>query len=170
MQYDYIENTQVNKTIGFIAQQVREHLPEAATVITRTIPNEMREIVAPTWSVDDSGNHKLTIDDLSSTEGHVKYTFRVTDDSGDPFETKDVYSLEDEPKSFLFAKQWAEVFLVGMEVDDFHTIEKAKIFAVGFSATQEIDRIQQAEQTKVVALQELVRTLTDRVAALEARL
>ena len=36
--------------------------------------------------------------------------------------------------------------------------------------SQEIDRIQQAEQTKVAALQELVRTLTDRVAALEARL
>ena len=129
----------------------------------------MREIVSPDWSVDGSGKHKLTIDDLSSTEGHVKYTFRVRD-TGDTFQTKEVYSLEDEPKSFLFDKRWDEVFLVGIEVDDFHTIDKAKIFAVGFSATQEIDRIQQAEKTKLAALQELVRTLTDRVAALEARL
>ena len=169
VQYDYIETPQANKTIGFIAQQVREHLPEATTVITRSIPNEMREIVSPDWSVDGSGKHKLTIDDLSSTEGHVKYTFRVRD-TGDTFQTKEVYSLEDEPKSFLFDKRWDEVFLVGIEVDDFHTIDKAKIFAVGFSATQEIDRIQQAEKTKLAALQELVRTLTDRVAALEARL
>ena len=31
----------------------------------------------------------------------------------------------------------------GIEVDDFHTLDKSKLFALHFSATQEIDRIQQ---------------------------
>jgi len=72
--------------------------------------------------------------------------------------------------SFTFDASYAHVFCYGKEVHDFHTLDKQKLFAMHFSATQEIDRIQQAEQTKVAALQELVRTLTDRVAALEARL
>jgi FtsZ-binding cell division protein ZapB len=37
------------------------------------------------------------------------------------------------------------VFLYGKEVDDFHTLDKQKLFALNFSATQEIDRIQQAQ-------------------------
>ena len=37
----------------------------------------------------------------------------------------------------------------GKEVDDFHTVDKQKIFASSFSATQEIDRIQQEEKAKL---------------------
>ena len=34
-------------------------------------------------------------------------------------------------------------FLIWKQVNDFHTIDKQKLFTVNFSATQEIDRIQQ---------------------------
>jgi hypothetical protein len=37
------------------------------------------------------------------------------------------------------------VFCYGKEVDDFHTLDKSKLFALNFSATQEIDRIQQQQ-------------------------
>ena len=53
--------------------------------------------------------------------------------------------MEDEPNSFIFDQSWNNVFLYGKEVDDFHTLDKQKLFALNFSATQEIDRIQQAQ-------------------------
>ena len=40
-------------------------------------------------------------------------------------------------------KKWDEVFCYGKRVNDFLAIDKNKIFALGFSATQQIDRIQQ---------------------------
>ena len=39
--------------------------------------------------------------------------------------------------------------LHGKEVDDFHTLDKMKLFSLNFSASQEIDRIQQAEKAKL---------------------
>jgi hypothetical protein len=46
-------------------------------------------------------------------------------------------------RSFTFEKTYYDVFCYGIQVDDFHAIDKAKLFALNFSATQEIDRIQQ---------------------------
>ena len=99
----------------------------------------MREII-PVWLDDVSGNYKLTITDLSNNEGNIKYKFGVRDNSSVEFTIKEIKSLDSDSKSFIFEKKWNEIFLYGKEVDDFHTIDKEKIFAVGFSATQEIDR------------------------------
>lgn len=44
--------------------------------------------------------------------------------------------------------------MYGKEVDDFHTIDKQKIFAVAFSATQEIDRIQQQHAIEIANIKE----------------
>jgi hypothetical protein len=167
--YDYILNSQNYKTIGFIAQQVKEHLPEAVNLITRQIPNEMREII-PVWLDDVSGNYKLTITDLSNNEGNIKYKFGVRDNSSVEFIIKEIKSLDSDPKSFIFEKKWNEIFLYGREVDDFHTIDKEKIFAVGFSATQEIDKIQQAEKTKLAAAEAKIASLETQLAQVLARL
>ena len=42
--------------------------------------------------------------------------------------------------TFTFEEKWDNVFCYGREVDDFHTISKDKLFALNFSATQELDR------------------------------
>ena len=59
--------------------------------------------------------------------------------------TREIPSLEDDPKSFIFDQSWNNVFLYGKEVNDFHIVCKSKLFALNFSATQEIDRIQQQQ-------------------------
>jgi len=79
--YNYIsENRTTIKQIGFIAQEVREAIPEAVSVMPGTLPD-------------------------------------------------------------------------GTEVDDFHYIDKAKIFAVAYSALQEVDKTQQALLATVAALE-----------------
>ena len=126
--------------------------------------------------------YKLTIHDLSNNTGNQIYRFYVYNDpiNGEQKELN-INSLKDDPKSFIFDNLWNNVFLYGKEVDDFHILDKQKLFALNFSATQEIDRIQQAEKIKlqetqtqlqqanekINTLESLVASLTERITALE---
>jgi hypothetical protein len=138
-----------NTQLGFIAQQVNEHFPQAISLEVDIIPNEMRFIDNPQWTqnTDESNNtFKLTIHDLEDVSGNTKYKFYMSNDiSGNDQCEKYSSTLENEPKSFIFDQSWNYVFLYGKEVDDFHKIEKNKLFQLNFSATQEIDRIQQQQ-------------------------
>ena len=55
--------------------------------------------------------------------------------------------------SFTFDTSYKNVFCYGKEVDDFHTVNKNKLFSLKFSATQELDKLQQQEITKVQSIQ-----------------
>jgi hypothetical protein len=175
-------------TIGFIAQQVREHVPMAVSIQQDIIPNEMRVIETPQWTeINDGSNNKfkLTITDLEDVSGNPKYRFYVSNDlSGNNECEKEIHSLEDEPNSFIFDQSWNNVFLYGKEVDDFHTLDKQKLFALNFSATQEIDRIQQTQivdislnkleineaKQKIQLLEEQNSNLLTRLEALEKKI
>jgi len=151
--YEYIDK--INKgdqsTIGFIAQDVMEVMPMAVSIQTGVIPNEMRVLEDVSWETiteketDDEGNetdkitYKLTINDLEDISGNTQFRFFVN--NGGKEEQKDIESLDG--KSFIFEEKWENVFLYGKEIDDFHVIDKQKIFAMAFSATQQLDRIQQ---------------------------
>ncbi len=60
-------------------------------------------------------------------------------------------------------------FLHGQEVDDFHNIDKSAIFTVVTAAVQDIDRIQQAQQVKITALEQQVASLQTQVASLQTQ-
>ena len=171
-------------TIGFIAQQVKEHMPMAVSIQKDIIPNEMRNIETLQWttippSPDASGNvdpsanntYKLTISDLSDNSGNTLYRFYVSNDpSGNDECQKDICSLIDDPKSFIFDQSWNNVFIYGKRIDDFHIIDKPKLFALNFSATQEIDRIQQAEKTKLEQAELKIATLEAENATLKTQI
>ena len=70
--------------------------------------------------------------------------------------------------TFTFDATYNNVFCYGKEVDDFHTVDKQKLFAVNFSATQEIDKIQQEEKTKLAAAEERISALETENASLKA--
>ena len=124
------------KVLGFIAQQVKEHLPEAVSIQKSIIPNEMKKIHT-SWN-----ETKLSSNDLQDVSG-IKYRFYVSNDiSGNE---KMVDLVGDDNDCFTFKKKWENVFCYGKEVDDFHTLDKSKLFALNFSATQELDRIQKRQ-------------------------
>ena len=162
-------------TIGFIAQQVKEHMPMAILIQKDIIPNEMRNSESPIWTTitDSSGNntYKLTINDLSDNSGNTLYRFYVSNDpSGNDECKKEIYSLENEPKSFMFDQSWNNVFIYGKQVDDFHTLDKQKLFALNFSATQEIDRIQRVEKRKLEEAESKIATLEAENATLKSQI
>ena len=43
-----------------------------------------------------------------------------------------------------------------MEVDDFHTLDKQKLFALNFSATQELIRKNEALEARIEALENII--------------
>lgn len=158
--YDYIDYQKKgdSSTIGFIAQDVKKVMPMAVSLKKEFIPNEMRNLIEPVWETitDEKGNEKfkLTINDLdisgNTSEAVVKPTkFRFYVNNGDNEKNLEIENLENEPKSFIFEEKWKNIFLYGKEVDDFHIIEKDKIFAMLFSATQEIDKIQQEHAIEI---------------------
>jgi hypothetical protein len=137
--YEYKDkiNRGTDKTIGFIAQEVREILPMAVSLQTNVIPNEMRVLTDISW------NDTTLYTDLSDCSG-IKYRFYVSNDISSNDETmNEVVGNSD--NSFTFDQSYNNVFVYGKEVDDFHTVDKNKLFALNFSATQEIDRIQQQQ-------------------------
>lgn len=149
-----------DKTIGFIAQEVKEVMPMAVGFQTDYIPNELRKLTDIIW------NNTTLYTNLSNCSG-IKYRFYVSNDPSDNYIKEVVGNADD---SFTFDQSYNYVFCYGKEVDDFHTVDKDKLFALNFSATQEIDKIQQEEKTKLAAAEAEITTLKTQLAAVLARL
>ena len=134
--YKDIQKREKDKTIGFIAQEVNEILPNAVSIQPNIIPNEMRMLENISWEeiIDGSNNiYKLTTD-LQDVSG-VKYRFYVSNDpSGNDECNKEIVGNQD--NTFSFDSSYNNVFCYGREVEDYHTLNKDKLFALNFSATQ----------------------------------
>ena len=65
-------------------------------------------------------------------------------------------------------KLLGELFVYGQEVDDKRALIKDKIFTVGISALQEVDRQQQADKARIATLETQVADLLARVSSLES--
>ena len=163
------------KTIGFIAQEVKSVLPMAVSIQTEIIPNVYTNILDVTWEEITETNaetgletkkYKMRTSTITPISG-VKYKFYVSNTNDNEVE-KIVTGNDD--STFTFGQQWTNVFCYGREVEDFHTLDKNKLFALNFSATQEIDRIQQQELTKVKDLEIENFLLKERVKDLESKM
>ena len=112
--------------------------------------------------------YKLTTDIQEDVSG-VKYRFYVSNDiSGNDEIMKEVIGNSD--NTFTFDVSYNNVFCYGKFVDDFHTIDKSKIFTLHHSAIQEIDRLQQADKAKIAELETKVTTLESELAAIKQHL
>lgn len=172
-----------DKTIGYIAQEVKEVLPMAVSTMTKVIPNEYRVIETPIWEEveDNSGNKKYNLvitdfsdntykDDNGNTDiSGIKYEFYVTDDLSQNETQIEVFGNPDN-RSFTFEKQWKYVFLFGREVNDFLAVDKQKICALHHASIQELDRELETTKERVHLLETENRTLREKVDSLESKL
>ncbi len=137
--YFYKDRYTEHKRIGFMAQEVREHLPEAVNITKNIIPDEMREIENPQWTEGVDGKWILNIENLDFSSNHTgRCSFRVMNDETDCDEIE--LTANDDKKTFTFEKHYNSVFLVGKEVNNFHVLDKKLIFALHHAAIQEVDR------------------------------
>ena len=110
---------------------------------------------------DISGNgSEMTCESLSDVSG-VKYRFYVSNGDDDDEQMKEI--IGNENNSFTFDASYSNIFCYGKEVNDFHILDKQKLFALNFSATQELDR-------KVTLLEAENENLKQRISTLEEKL
>lgn len=166
----YIER----KTIGFIAQNVREHIPSAVSVQPNFIPDEIRLLDNLDWSENTDGKWKLTMPDLDLSSNHTgKCSFFGYDDicgNNQSEENSIKIMVEDDKKSFIFDKRWNYLYFYGKEVDDFHTIRKEVIFTIHHSAIQELSKIKTQQSAKISILETENAQLSARLLAIESLL
>ena len=198
--YEYKDkvNRGTEKTIGYIAQEVEDVLPMAVKQITKVIPNEYHVMENVVWEEieDETGNtkYKLKVSASDFTDlnyqkdgetniSGVKYEFYVSNDdlSNIDWENVDIKTLNlseekievtgnEDNESFTFEKKYENVFMYGREVDDFLTVDKAKICALHHASIQEIDRLQEANTEKIRVLEEENQSLRSEVDTLKAEL
>jgi hypothetical protein len=154
-EYHYIDPVERNemKTIGYIAQEVKQVCPNAVSIQTKSIPDEMRNITEPQWE-----GEVLTIPDLDLSANNVtgicKFYVRNGDDDAQVCKEIDCEKDADGNKTnrFKFEESYTNVFLYGKEVNDFHTIDKNQIFALHHSAIQELSRKNDKLEAELAAI------------------
>ena len=159
-----------DKTIGFIAQEVKEIMPMAIAQEKQIIPDVYKSINCD-WTLDNSDinnlKYKMSSADLSNVSG-IKYKFYVSNnvDPSKPFDLstnnidsngeKTVTIIGNSDDTFTFDNKYNNVFCYGKSVDDFYTLDKNKLFALNFSATQELDKLVQELKAEMIKIGNLI--------------
>jgi len=146
---DFIEKGTDNN-YGFIAQDVKELIPEAVGLRKEYIPNIMKifncndDIIETNEDLNlddniqiiDKENKKQNYKIIEKTSNYIKVDKKIEDD---------------------------KCFIYGKEVEDFHILDKNLIYTLNVSATQELnkrieelDRIIKEKEIKVKELEELI--------------
>ena len=178
---DYARKKEV-KTIGFIAQEVKDIIPNAVTLNNDFIPDEMSLIENPIWidcsynDYDEYGNTivknkwKLQIPDLdisSNNTGKCRFYFS-NDPSGNDEMMKELTLDPSSNNTFeAIDERYNTVFFYGKEVNDFHILDKSQIFALHHSAIQELSRKNDTLQTENNELRSRLEALESAVLALQ---
>lgn len=229
--YNYIDDSKntKDKVIGFIAQQVKEHFPNAVDMTKEVIPNinqaikkfkvyactregkilnpsvvgnvnesvnieknviyyqdltrdsekystscEKRCNVEDCYAYDqDPANYfKVTILDNYKFAKNKGYQFKCYTEINDKSYEKvlTVNRMETEKNSFIIDVFPTNILYIGEEVEDFHTLDKDRIFALNFSATQQLDKNQRSQIEKVKKLETKVTSQKQTIENLTAEL
>tara|TARA_R110002111_G_scaffold188121_2_gene253620 strand:- start:2646 stop:5519 length:2874 start_codon:yes stop_codon:yes gene_type:complete len=150
--YGYIDKISRGneKTIGFIAQEVKEVYPNAVSLEEEIIPDIYKNIDC-VWSVDGD-KFKMSSTDLSDVSGGEYLFYCKNNDDDDEGEDK-IGIVGNDDNTFTFDNKYDTVFCYGKSVKDFNRLEPDKLFILNFSATQEIDKIQQTHINKIETLE-----------------
>ena len=183
--YKYIDKVAKGdkKVYGFIAQQIKEVLPDAIGIEPNYIPNIMlladydNEIITlpsqPTKVIIklndkircyDKDNQLIDVEVIEIID---ELTFKI---KHDPNRNNNIDLrpqsgvVPDEPtttNSSMYNHN--KIFVSGTEVNDFHTISKEYIFTLNVCATQELHRRIEAQNVIIKELQEKVERLLNNI-------
>ena len=170
-----------HKVVGFIAQEVKQHLP--GCVNEGEMPTCMPticEFVNVTWEkigvdeIDPSKNvFKIKCDEFEKYSNQTHRFYFSNDGSKNHENVLIRETPKEEDNSFIIAEidePYDYVYVYGASQSDFLTIKKDQIFALHHSAIQELDRLQQTDKEKIAELETKVSTLENELAAIKTHL
>jgi len=162
------------KTIGFIAQEVREHFPQAVTLRKNYIPvDSVKFLSNMIWN-----QHKdlwyVKCDELKDISG-VKYKLNCFnkkiefyfDNPNEELIYDEIEVIGNYNNEFVFPKKYVDIFVAGREIDDFHTVAKEKIFTLHHSAIQELSKKNNILEDKVTSLKSELDIMKKKMERLE---
>ena len=164
--YKNRENHPDYKTIGFIPQDVRKHFPQAVTLRKNYIPIDSINFLSNMKWTQQNGLWYVKSDELKDISG-VKYKLNCfnkkiefyLDNSNQELIYDEHEVIGNSNDELVFEKKYADIYVVGREIDDFHTISKEKIFTLHHSAIQELSRKNNILENKVSSLTNIVSSL-----------
>ena len=163
---------------GFIAQEIKEVFPEAVTFQTMGIP-----YIGATFKIFEMNNKTITIatpreENATLVVGDKlnAYIHLPDDDENSHTRYRELQVLTvGDSKTTLQCDECEEnesanaIHIYEKIVDDFHVIDKDRIFTLHHGAIQELHREQENLKEKVLNLENTIASLTERLAALEAK-
>ena len=153
--YNYIDverNKGFGKVYGFIAQQIREVIPEAITIIVKEIiPNIYKSCLI---------NNKRDVYHSIPLDTPIDTSVKIDDALYKIKEIYEDYFVIDNDIDF------DEAFVFGYSVDDFHTLDKTYIFTLNVCATQELHRRIEAQSVLLKSQDDRIKDLETKVATL----
>ena len=152
--YNYIDverNKGFGKVYGFIAQQIRDVIPEAVTIVDNIIPNIYKNCLI---NNKREVYHSIPLDTPIDTDIKIR---------GSEYKIKEIY--ED---YFVIDKDidTDDAFVFGYSVNDFHTLNKDYIFTLNVCATQELHRRIEAQGVLLKSQDDRIKDLETKVAML----
>ena len=151
--YKYIDgNKSKERVYGFIAQQIKDVIPEAVVLIETVIPNIYKNCICE----DKRIYIDVPIETLGryiEIYGYGKY--KITKIELDYIEVVNDMHSKDIPDG--------EQFVYGYEVKDFHTINKEYIFTLNVCATQELHRRIEAQSVVIKSYEDRIKDLETKV-------
>jgi hypothetical protein len=159
--YKYVDKLEKGdkKVYGFIAQQIKDVVPEAITIEKSYIPN--------IYSVADYNSNVITLPSqptkvIITVDDKIKCYDK--DNKEILVEVIDViddltFRIKELEEEYYDTK----IFVYGTFVDDFHTLDKTYIFTLNVCATQELHR-------RIEAQSLLIKSHEDRIKDLETKM
>jgi hypothetical protein len=161
--YKYIDKIDRfdKRVYGFIAQQIRDVIPDAVNIQLSYIPNIM--LLA---------NYNNNIITFSSQPNYViKYNDKIKCYDKN---NKEIFVVVEEIINVLTFRikeldnvyTDTNIFVYGCEVEDFHTLDKTYIYTLNVCATQEINRRIEAQNAIIQSQEESIKELETMVSLL----
>ena len=152
--YRYIDSSKnlhpTKKVFGFIAEEVKEVLPEA-------VDDTLKELIPNIYTKGDAEGDILTIS--KALEVGVEYTC-YGDDSNDPILITPLEDLGDGDYRINKTYDTKKKLLVyGKTIDNFHALKKEYFHALCVSSIQEHHKIIMEQKNKITALEERLAKL-----------
>ena len=160
--YKYVDKLErgYKKVYGFIAQQIKDVIPEAVSIQASYIPNIylvadyidcVITLSSQPTKVIIKMNDKIKCYDKDNKEILVE-VIEVIDDL--TFRIKEIEYTD------------TKIFVYGTFVDDFHTLNKDYIFTLNVCATQELHRRIEAQSVVIKSYEDRIKDLETKVATL----
>jgi hypothetical protein len=174
---------------GFVAQEVIQHIPRSVKLSTNFIPSvyenafvDGNKITLINKSTTDISCCKLKLRNkdtgevnVNVTKIHDNKTFTIDTDLSNNIFSMDTYgnkldkNTNNGVTTYMLGPEVYTgevkqgIFIYGIEIADFHSINHDSIWTIAVGATQELDsQLKEARRT--------IRTLEERIAAIERRL